>query len=127
MGAVASTIRWTAASSFMVSGFMSSERGYLSDPVVDPHEVGVFGKLGDEFARVYPLSLTCYRGDRHEALFGGCVHLVGDFVKSLREIPDGESFTKSPALFILLPVAFTLGILVVGGFISGRIGGQLIF
>jgi hypothetical protein len=95
----------------------------LSDPVVNPHEVGVFGNLGDEFARVYPLSLTRYRGDRHEALFGGCVHLVGDFVKSLREIPDGESFTKSPALFIPLPVAFTLGILVVGGFISGRIGG----
>jgi hypothetical protein len=42
MGAVASTICWTAASSFMVPGFMSSEGGYLSDPVVNPLEVGVF-------------------------------------------------------------------------------------
>jgi hypothetical protein len=41
-GEVTSTIYWTAAGSFMVPGFMSSERGYLSDLVVDPHEIGVF-------------------------------------------------------------------------------------
>jgi hypothetical protein len=45
-GAVASTICWTATGSFMVSGFMSSDRGYLGDPVVNPHEVGVFSELG---------------------------------------------------------------------------------
>jgi hypothetical protein len=35
-------ICWVAASSLVVLGFMSSERGCLSDPIVDPHEVGVF-------------------------------------------------------------------------------------
>jgi hypothetical protein len=76
---------------------------------------------------VYPLSLTRYRGDRHEALFRGGVHPVGDLVKSLEEIPDGESITQTPAPFVLLPVAFMSGVLVVGGFISGRVGGQLVF
>jgi hypothetical protein len=40
----------------------------LGDPVVDPHEVGVFSKLGDDLTYADPLSLPCYRGDRHEAL-----------------------------------------------------------
>jgi hypothetical protein len=42
--------------------------GRLSDPVVDSHEVSVFCKLGDDLSRAHPLGLTCYRGDRHEAL-----------------------------------------------------------
>jgi hypothetical protein len=42
----------------------------LSDFVVDYHEVGVLRELGDDFSRAHPLSLTCYRGDRHEALLG---------------------------------------------------------
>jgi hypothetical protein len=54
----------------MVSGFVSSDGGYLSDTVVNPREVGVFSELGDDFARAVPLSLTCYSGDRHEALLG---------------------------------------------------------
>jgi hypothetical protein len=41
-GVVVSNICWTMSGSLMVPGFMSSEKGYLSDPVVNPHEVGVF-------------------------------------------------------------------------------------
>jgi hypothetical protein len=54
------------------------------------------------------------------------VHPVGDLDKSLREIPDGESLTETLASFILLPVVFTSGVLVVGSFISGHVGGQLV-
>jgi hypothetical protein len=105
----------------VVPGVTSSERGYLSDSVVNPHEVGVFSKLGDDFTRTYPLSLTCYRSDRHEALFGGSVHPVGNLVKSLGEILDWEDLTETSAPFVSLPVAFTSGFLVVVGFISVRI------
>jgi hypothetical protein len=52
-------------------GFASSEGRHLSDSVVDSHEVGVLRELGDDFSRAHPLRLTCYRGDRHEALFRG--------------------------------------------------------
>jgi hypothetical protein len=55
------------------------------------------------------------------------VHPVGDLVKSLGEIPDGESLTEMPASFVLLPVAFTSGALVVGGFICEIVGRQLVF
>jgi hypothetical protein len=98
----------------------------LSDSVVNPHEVGVFRKLGGDFAHVYPLSLTRYRSDRHEALFGGGVHPAGDLVEGLCEIPDGEGFTETFASFVSLPVALTSGVLVVVGFISGCIGRQLV-
>jgi hypothetical protein len=45
--------------------------------------------LGDDFSRTHPLSLTCYRGDRHEALLWGSVHPIFDLVESLYEIPYG--------------------------------------
>jgi hypothetical protein len=111
----------------MVSGFMGSNGGYLGDPVVNPHEVGIFSELGDNFARADPLRLTCYRGDRHEALLESCVHPVGDLVQSLGEVPDGESLAETSARFVLLPVAITSGVLVVGSFISGCIGRHLVF
>jgi hypothetical protein len=110
----------------MVIGFTNSEGRYLSDSVVDSQEVGVFRELGDDFTRTHPLSLTCYRGDRHEALFGGCVHLVGDLVKGLCEVPYGECFTETSMPFVSLPDAFTSGVLVVVGFVSGCIGRQLV-
>jgi hypothetical protein len=103
----------------MVSGF--------GDPVVNPHEVGVFSELGDDFARSDPLSLMCYHGDRHEALLESGVHPVGDLIQSLGEVPDGESLAETSAVFVPLPIAVTPGILVVSGLISGRVGGQLIF
>jgi hypothetical protein len=62
---------------------------HLSDHVVDSHEVGVLYELGDDFSRAHPLSLTCYRGDRHEALLWGSVHPIFDLIESLREVPDG--------------------------------------
>jgi hypothetical protein len=69
----------------MVLVFTSSEGRYLSDSIVNSHEVGVLRELGDDFTRAYPLSLTRYRGDRHEALFGGGVHPAGDLIESLRD------------------------------------------
>jgi hypothetical protein len=47
------------------------------------------GCHSDDFSRTYPLSLMCYRSDRHEALLQGGVHLVFDLAKSLYEIPYG--------------------------------------
>jgi hypothetical protein len=89
-------------------------------------EVGVLCELGDDFTRAYPLSLTRYRGDRHEALFGGRVHPVGDLVEGLYEVPYGEGFAETSASFVSLPVALTSGVFVVIGFISGCIGRQLV-
>jgi hypothetical protein len=54
------------------------------------------------------------------------VHPVGDLVESLCEIPDWEGFTETSAPFVSLPVAFTSDVLVVVGFISWCIGGQLV-
>jgi hypothetical protein len=89
----------------MVLVFVSSEGRYFSDSVVNSHEVGVLRDLGDDFTRAHPLSLTCYRGDRYEALFGGGVHPVSDLVEILCEVPYRESFTETSAPFISLPVA----------------------
>jgi hypothetical protein len=110
----------------MVVGFAGSEGRHLSDSVVDSHEVDVVRELGDDFTRVHPLSLTCYRGDRHEALFWGCVHLAFDLVKGLYEIPYGEVLTETSTSSVLLPVALTSGVLVVVGFVGGCIGRQLV-
>jgi hypothetical protein len=35
----------------------------LVDPVVDPHEVGIFSELGDDLSSAYALSLACDRCD----------------------------------------------------------------
>jgi hypothetical protein len=61
----------------------------LVDPVVDPHEVGVFCELGDDFSSTYPLSLTCNRSDRHEALLGGGVYPALDLLEGLRKVANG--------------------------------------
>jgi hypothetical protein len=82
--------------------------------------------LGDDFPRMYPISLTGYHSDRNDALFGGSVYLVGDLVESLGEIPDRKGRTQTSASFISLHVALTSGVLVVVGFIGGRIGRQLV-
>jgi hypothetical protein len=103
----------------MVVGFTNS--------VVDSHEVGVLCELGDDFTRTHPLSLACYRGDRHDALFGGSVHPTFDLIKCLCEIPYWEAFTETSTLFVPLPVALTSGALVVVGFIHRCIGKQLVY
>jgi hypothetical protein len=107
-------------------GFTTSEGWHLSDSVVDSHEVGVLRELGDDFSRAHPLSLTCYRGDRHEALFRGSMHPSFDLVKRLCEVPYGEALTETSTLFVTLPVALMLGFLVVAGFVCGCIGRQLV-
>jgi hypothetical protein len=99
----------------------------LSDSVVDSHEVGVFRELGDDFTCVYPLSLTCYRRDRHEALFGGSVHPIGDLIEGLCKILYREGSLETSAPFTALPIALTSGILIVVGFISRCIGRQLVY
>jgi hypothetical protein len=110
----------------MVLVFVSPEGRYLSNSVVNSHEVGVLRELGDDFTRAYPLSLTCYRSDRHEALFGGSVHPASDLIEGLCEVPYRKGFSEMSAPFVALPVALTSGVLVVVGFIGGCIGRQLI-
>jgi hypothetical protein len=107
-------------------GFTSSEGRHLSDSVVDSHEVGVLHKLGDEFSHAHPLSLTCYRGDRHEALFKSSVHPAFDLVGCFREVPYGKAFTETSTSFVPLTVALTSGVLVVAGLISECVGRQLV-
>jgi hypothetical protein len=106
-------------------GFASSEGRHLSDSVVDSHEVGILRELGDDLSRAHPLSLTCYHGDRHEALFMGR-HPAFDLVKCLCEVPYGEALTETSTPFVTLPVALTSGVLVVAGFVCGCIDRQLV-
>jgi hypothetical protein len=79
----------------------------LSDPVVDSHEVSIFRELGDDLPRVHPLGLTCYRGDRHEALLWGGVYPALDLVECFRKVADGEGVSKTPASFAPLSVTLT--------------------
>jgi hypothetical protein len=98
----------------------------LSDPGVDSHEVGVFRELGDDLSRAHPLSLTCYRSDRHEALFWGSVYLALDLVECFCKVADGEGLAETSVPFIPLSAAFTSGVSVGGGLVGGRVGGQLV-
>jgi hypothetical protein len=107
-------------------GFASSEGRHLSDSVVESHEVGILRELGDDFSRAHPLILTCYHGDRHEALFRGGMHPAFDLVKCLCEVLYGEALTETSTPFVMLPVALTSGVLVIAGFFCGCIGRQLV-
>jgi hypothetical protein len=98
----------------------------LSDPVVNSHEVGVLRELGDDFSCVHPLSLTCYRSDRHEALLWGSVHPAFDLVKGFREVPDGKGLAETSAPFVPLSVVFTSSVPVGVGLVSGCVGRQLV-
>jgi hypothetical protein len=106
--------------------FASSKGRRLSDSIVDSHEVGVLRELRDDFSRVHPLSLTCYRGDIHEALFRGSMHSAFNLVERLCEVPYGEALTETPMSFVTPPVALMSGVLVVVGFICGCVGRQLV-
>jgi hypothetical protein len=72
------------------------------------------------------MGLTCYHGDRHEALFGGIVHPVDELVVCLCEVPYGEGFTETSTPFVSLPIVLTSIVLVVVGFIGGCIGRELV-
>jgi hypothetical protein len=111
----------------MVLVFTSYEGRYLSDSVDNSHDVGVLRKLGDDFTRAYPLILTRYRSEIHEALFGGSVHPVGYLIVGLCEVLDGKGFAETSTPFVLLPIALMSGILVVIGFIGRCIGRRLVW
>jgi hypothetical protein len=98
----------------------------LVDPVVDPHEVGVFSELGDELPGANSLSLACDRCDRHEALLRGSVYSALDRLESFREVADGEIVSKMPAPFAALPVTLTRASLLAGGLVCWCIGRQLV-
>jgi hypothetical protein len=107
-------------------GFASSKGRHLSDSIVDSHEVGVLRELGDDFSCAHPLSLTCYRSDRHEALFGGSMHPAFNLVKCLCEVPYGKALMETSTPFVTLPVMLTSGVFVIVCFIWGCVGRQLV-
>jgi hypothetical protein len=98
----------------------------LVDPVVDPHEVGVFSELGDDFSSAYPLSLACDHCDRHEALLRGGVYPALDFLEGLRKVADGKAVPETPAPFVPSSVALTSGVPTGVGLIRGCLRRQLV-
>jgi hypothetical protein len=100
--------------------------GRLVDPVVDPHEVGVFSELGDDLSSANALSLTCDHCDRHEALLRGSVYSALDLLESFSEIADGEVISEMPAPFAALPVTLTSSVSVGRGLVCWCIGRQLV-
>jgi hypothetical protein len=98
----------------------------LVDPVVDPHEVGVFSELGDDFSGAYTLSLACDRCDRHEALLGGSVYSALDRVESFRKVANGEVVSETLAPFVALPVTLTSSVPIGGGLVCRCISRQLV-
>jgi hypothetical protein len=100
----------------------------LVDPIVDPHEVGVFSELGDDLPGTNSLSLACDRCDRHEALLRGSVYSALDRLESFREVADGEIVTEAPTSFAALPVALASSVSVGGSLvcwcISRLVGGD---
>jgi hypothetical protein len=98
----------------------------LVDPVVDPHEVGIFSELSDDLSGAYALSLACDHCDRHEALLRGSVYSTLDRLESFCEIADGEVVSETPAPFVALPVALTSSVSVGGGLVCWCISRQLV-
>jgi hypothetical protein len=98
----------------------------LVDPVVNPHEVGVFSELGDDLPGADSLGLACDRRDRHEALLRGSVYSALDRLESFRKVADGEIVPETPALFAVLPVTLTSGVSVGGGLVCWCISRQLV-
>jgi hypothetical protein len=101
-------------------------RRRLVDPVVDPHEVGVFSELGDDFSGANSLSLACDRCDRHEALLRSSVYSALDHLESFRKVADGEVVSETPAPFAALPVALTSSVSVSEGFVCKCVSRQLV-
>jgi hypothetical protein len=98
----------------------------LVDPVVDPHEVGIFSELGDDLSLAYALSLTRDRSDRHEALLRGSVHSSLDRLESFRKVADGEIVAEASATFAALPVTLTSSVSICGGLVCWSISRELV-
>jgi hypothetical protein len=99
----------------------------LVDPVVDPHEVGVFSELGDDLLNANSLGLACDRCDRHEALLRGSVYSALDRLESFREVADGKVVSETPAPLVALPVTLTSSVPVGGGLVCRCISRQLVW
>jgi hypothetical protein len=98
----------------------------LVDPVVDPHEVGVFSELGDDLSSAYALSLTCDRCDRHEALLRGSVYSALDRLESFHKVADGEVVAEASAAFAALPVTLASSVSVCRGLVCWSISRELV-
>jgi hypothetical protein len=98
----------------------------LVDPVVDPHEVGVFSELGDDLSSAYALSLACDRCDRHEALLRGSVYSALDRLESFRKVADGEIVAEASVMFAALPVTLTSSVSVCRDLVCWSINRELV-
>jgi hypothetical protein len=98
----------------------------LVDPVVDPHEVGIFSELGDDLPGANSLGLACDRCDRHEALLRGSVYSALDRLESFRKVADEKIVAEASATFAALPVTLTSSVSVCGGLVSWSISKELI-
>jgi hypothetical protein len=117
------TVVDTATCGFVVA--VPGGRRFI-DPVVDPHEVGIFSELGDDLSSAYAPSLACDRCDRHEALLGGSVYSALDHLESFRKIADGEVVAEASATFTALPVTLTSSVSVHGSLVWWSIRRQLV-
>jgi hypothetical protein len=98
----------------------------LVDPVVNPHEVGVFSELGDDLPGANSLGLACDRCDRHEALLRGSVYSALDRLESFRKVADGEIVAEASATFAALPVTLTSSVSVCRGLVCWSINRELV-
>jgi hypothetical protein len=98
----------------------------LVDPIVDPHEVGIFSELGDDLPDANSLGLVCDCCDRHEALLRGSVYSALDRLESFRKVADGEVVAEASATFAVLPVTLTSSVSVCGGLVCWSISRELV-
>jgi hypothetical protein len=98
----------------------------LVDPVVNPHEVGVFSELGDDLPSANSLGLACDRRDRHEALLRGSVYSALDRLESFRKVADGQVDAEASATFAALPVTLTSSVSICGGLVCWSISRELV-
>jgi hypothetical protein len=98
----------------------------LVDPVVNPHEVGVFSELGNGLPDANSLGLARDRCDRHEALIRGSVYSALDRLESFRKVTDGEIVAEVSATFAALPVTLTSSVSVCGGLVCWGISRELV-
>jgi hypothetical protein len=98
----------------------------LVDPVVNPHEVGIFSELGDDLPGANSLGLTCDHCDRHEVLLRGSVNSALDRLESFRKVADGEIVAEASATFAALPITLTSSVSVCGGLVCRSISRELV-
>jgi hypothetical protein len=98
----------------------------LVEPIVDPHEVGIFSELGDDLPGANSLGLACDRCDRHEALLRGSVYSALNHLESFRKVADGEVVAEASATFDALPVTLTSSVSICGGLVCWSISRELV-